>query len=65
MLGTAGKDQLISNVLVRMNTPALTDQQKPYVHRFCADTVCCLEDLPIAMADKKKNKRIRDVGSSR
>ena len=45
-----------------MDTPVLANKQK-LIHQLCADTGCCLEDLPSVMADRDTRQDIKSKES--
>ena len=50
------KDEFISDFFYELlctDQPVLTDKQK-HIRQLCADTGCCLEDLPRAMVYSKR-----------
>ena len=54
MLGTAGEVR-INNILLKTSTHRYTNVgqlAKTDIHQLCANTDCCLEDLPRAMCDR-------------
>ena len=54
------KEKLKSDILWWIPTHGLTGvgwPAKTYNHQFCADTGCCSEDLPRAMADDERQSR--------
>ena len=59
------RDELISDVLLWIPTHGRAKAERPartYIQQLCEDTVCCPEDLPEAMNDRKKwRERVRDI----
>ena len=51
------KDKLISDILLWIPKHGYTSVGQPakiYIHEICADTGCCLEDLPRVMVDRDR-----------
>ena len=36
---------MFSDGFLNMDAPEFAKQKKTYIHQFCVDTGCCLEDL--------------------
>ena len=62
------RDELIRDVLLWTHTYGRAKAGRPsgtYIQQLCEDTVCSLEDLPVAMNDREKwRERVRDIRAS-
>ena len=58
------KDELISDILLWTPSHRRAKAGRPariYIQQLCADTGCCLEDLPGAMDDRDGGERLREI----
>ena len=46
------KHKQFSHGLLHMDTPALGDEERTYIHQLCGDTGCSLKDQPTPRDDR-------------